>query len=84
VHFFDEIGYEHPPFAHIPVSGAASNEQCMTREELEQNGKSCVLDLHGGDSCLKGWLWRMRGITVHNTILLPPGAAATLKSTASP
>lgn len=80
VHFFDEIGYEHPPFAHLPVTAdAASNGQCMTRAEVEKGrGASSVLDFYG-NACLKRWIWRWKGIKVHGTSL-PEDASAILQA----
>lgn len=69
VHFFDMIGYEHHPFAHLPLSAESRDTgQCTTKGGVEQggwqNGAASVLDFNGGGTCLKRWVSRWRGLQV--------------------
>eukprot|EP00892_Ulva_mutabilis_P007266 jgi/Ulvmu1/4911/UM201_0003.1 len=70
VHFFDEIGYEHPPFAHLPVGKAAKAGECLTKEQVERGGEGSIVLDWSSNSCLKRWLWRWRDIRAHRGELL--------------
>jgi alpha 1,2-mannosyltransferase len=45
IHFFDEIGYEHPPFTHCPINKERWTQgrcSCNPAESFDYNGYSCL------------------------------------------
>ncbi|TFK90471.1 glycosyltransferase family 15 protein [Polyporus arcularius HHB13444] len=45
IHFFDDIGYQHPPFTHCPRNGEvrrAKNCTCTQFDSFDYNGYSCL------------------------------------------
>ncbi|KIJ62421.1 glycosyltransferase family 15 protein [Hydnomerulius pinastri MD-312] len=45
IHFFDEIGYEHPPYTHCPINGERWTKgrcSCSPAESFDYDGYSCL------------------------------------------